>query len=141
MGEGVRVVGNRVPAVVHTRTPVRGTRIVHMSTALVVRGDGHRSESAGARGHPGETAPISSRMRRTHNRRGEQLVSDAQEGPANAHKLSGRTELFPQRYGARRRVMFRAALEVGIAQRAFAALAGLRAAGLIKRPDRLAQVR
>ena len=47
-------------------------------------------------------------------------------------------ELFPQHYGVRRSVMFRAAVEVGFAQRAFALLAGLRAMGLVKRPARLA---
>lgn len=47
-------------------------------------------------------------------------------------------ELFPRRYGVTNRVMFRAALEVGLTQRAFAALAALRTAGLLKRPVRLA---
>jgi saccharopine dehydrogenase-like NADP-dependent oxidoreductase len=47
-------------------------------------------------------------------------------------------ELFPEHYGVKRSVMFRAAVEVGFAQRAFALLAGLRAVGLIKRPARLA---
>jgi len=47
-------------------------------------------------------------------------------------------ELFPSRYQARRRVMFRAALEVGFTQRVFALLAGLRSAGLLKHPSRLA---
>jgi saccharopine dehydrogenase-like NADP-dependent oxidoreductase len=47
-------------------------------------------------------------------------------------------ELFPQRYPSVRWVMFRAALEVGIAQRAFAVLATLRSVGLISRPERLA---
>ncbi len=49
-------------------------------------------------------------------------------------------ELFPRRYQVTRRVMFRAALEVGLAQRAFALLATLRAAGLIGQPARLAGV-
>lgn len=49
-------------------------------------------------------------------------------------------ELFPEHYGVRRSVMFRAAVEVGIAQRAFAVLAGLRAVGLVKRPARMAGV-
>lgn len=49
-------------------------------------------------------------------------------------------ELFPRRYAATRRVMFRAALEVGIAQRAFAGIAGLRRLGLLRRPQRLAGV-
>lgn len=47
-------------------------------------------------------------------------------------------ELFPARYGVANRVMFRAALEVGVTQRAFAALAALRTAGLLKRPANLA---
>lgn len=47
-------------------------------------------------------------------------------------------ELFPARYGVANRVMFRAALEVGVTQRAFAALAALRTAGLLKRPAKLA---
>ena len=47
-------------------------------------------------------------------------------------------ELFPARYAVKRRVMFRAALEVGMTQRAFAALAALRTIGLLKRPAALA---
>jgi saccharopine dehydrogenase-like NADP-dependent oxidoreductase len=47
-------------------------------------------------------------------------------------------ELFPARYGVEQRVMFRAAVEIGMAQRAFAMLAGLRALGLITQPARLA---
>lgn len=47
-------------------------------------------------------------------------------------------ELFPPRYRVTDRVAFRAALEVGITQHAFAALAALRAAGLLKRPASLA---
>jgi hypothetical protein len=49
-------------------------------------------------------------------------------------------ELFPQRYRVRQRVHFRAALEVGLAQQAFAVLARLRAARLLRRPERLAPV-
>lgn len=49
-------------------------------------------------------------------------------------------ELFPQRYKVTERVMFRAAVEVGLAQRVFAMLAGLRTARLIGRPARLAGV-
>lgn len=49
-------------------------------------------------------------------------------------------ELFPQRYQVTQRVMFRAAVEVGLAQRVFAMLAALRAARLIGRPARLAGV-
>ena len=47
-------------------------------------------------------------------------------------------ELFPPRYQVRQRVHFRAALEVGLAQQAFAVLARLRALGLVRRPERLA---
>lgn len=47
-------------------------------------------------------------------------------------------ELFPERYGVRDRVMFRAALEVAATQRAFAMLAALRGMGLLRRPERLA---
>jgi saccharopine dehydrogenase-like NADP-dependent oxidoreductase len=47
-------------------------------------------------------------------------------------------EVFPQHYKVTRRVMFRAAIEVGIAQRAFAVLASLRAAHLIGQPARSA---
>jgi len=48
-------------------------------------------------------------------------------------------ELFPQRYGARERVVFRAALEVGLSQRMLAMLAALRAARLISPPSRWAR--
>ncbi len=47
-------------------------------------------------------------------------------------------ELFPARYSVRQRVVFRAALEVGLTQRVLAALAGLRAAGVLKQPARWA---
>jgi saccharopine dehydrogenase-like NADP-dependent oxidoreductase len=47
-------------------------------------------------------------------------------------------ELLPAHYRVTQRVSFRAALEVGLAQRAFAALAALRAWGLLRRPERLA---
>lgn len=47
-------------------------------------------------------------------------------------------ELFPQRYSVNQRVMFRAALEVGWAQRGLAMLAALRSSGWIGRPTRLA---
>jgi saccharopine dehydrogenase-like NADP-dependent oxidoreductase len=49
-------------------------------------------------------------------------------------------ELFPARYPGVQNVMFRAALEVGIGQAAFAALATLRRKGLISRPERLAKL-
>jgi saccharopine dehydrogenase-like NADP-dependent oxidoreductase len=49
-------------------------------------------------------------------------------------------ELFPQHYEVRQRVLFRAAVEVGLAQRVFAMLAALRSARLIGRPARLASV-
>jgi len=47
-------------------------------------------------------------------------------------------ELFPLRYSVTQRVIFRAALEVGLAQRGLAMLAVLRSSGLIGRPTRLA---
>lgn len=47
-------------------------------------------------------------------------------------------ELFPQHFGVRQRVMFRAALEVALSQRVFALLAALRARGLLRRPAALA---
>ena len=47
-------------------------------------------------------------------------------------------ELFPARYAGVQSVMFRAALEVGLAQHAFAFLASMRRAGLLPSPARLA---
>jgi saccharopine dehydrogenase-like NADP-dependent oxidoreductase len=47
-------------------------------------------------------------------------------------------ELFPQRYPAVRTVMFRAALELGVTQRALAAVASLRRMGMIRQPARFA---
>jgi hypothetical protein len=47
-------------------------------------------------------------------------------------------ELFPTRYQVRNRVVFRAALEVGLAQRSFAAIAALRHWGVLPHPERLA---
>jgi saccharopine dehydrogenase-like NADP-dependent oxidoreductase len=47
-------------------------------------------------------------------------------------------ELFPQRYPGVRNVMFRAALEVGVTQSAFAWIAALRRRGWIERPEALA---
>jgi saccharopine dehydrogenase-like NADP-dependent oxidoreductase len=47
-------------------------------------------------------------------------------------------ELFPTHYRVTQRVMFRAALELGLGQRALAVLATLRAWGLIEHPERLA---
>jgi saccharopine dehydrogenase-like NADP-dependent oxidoreductase len=47
-------------------------------------------------------------------------------------------ELFASRYHVTNHVMFRAALEVGFTQRAFAALAAMRAAGILRQPARLA---
>jgi hypothetical protein len=47
-------------------------------------------------------------------------------------------ELFPARYAGVQSVMFRAALEVGLAQRAFALLASMRRAGVLPSPARLA---
>ena len=49
-------------------------------------------------------------------------------------------ELFPARYRVRERVDFRAAVEVGLAQRAFAVLAWLRRVGVLKNPSALAGV-
>jgi saccharopine dehydrogenase-like NADP-dependent oxidoreductase len=47
-------------------------------------------------------------------------------------------EIFPARYGVTQRVMFRAALEVGLAQRVFALLSRLRSMRLLPRLDRFA---
>ena len=47
-------------------------------------------------------------------------------------------ELFPSRYAGVQSVMFRAALEVGLAQHAFAFMAFLRRAGLLPAPQKLA---
>ncbi|MCO5355356.1 saccharopine dehydrogenase NADP-binding domain-containing protein [Acidovorax kalamii] len=47
-------------------------------------------------------------------------------------------EIFPAHYRVRDRVLFRAALEVGIAQRSFATLASLRHWGLLPHPEKLA---
>jgi len=47
-------------------------------------------------------------------------------------------EIFPAHYRVRDRVLFRAALEVGIAQRSFATLAALRHWGLLPHPEKLA---
>ncbi len=49
-------------------------------------------------------------------------------------------ELFPARYKVRERMEFRAAVEVGLAQRAFAVLAWLRKVGLLKNPAALASI-
>ncbi len=48
-------------------------------------------------------------------------------------------ELFPARYAVRDRVVFRAAVEVGLSQRMLALLAALRAARLIPPPSRWAR--
>ena len=47
-------------------------------------------------------------------------------------------ELFPAYYPGVQSVLFRAALEIGLSQRALAGLAALRRAGVIRRPERLA---
>ncbi|WP_010459799.1 saccharopine dehydrogenase NADP-binding domain-containing protein [Acidovorax radicis] len=47
-------------------------------------------------------------------------------------------EIFPDHYQARDRVTFRAALEVGLAQRSFAAIAALRHWGVLRQPEKLA---
>lgn len=49
-------------------------------------------------------------------------------------------ELFPTHFAVTQRVMFRAALEVGLAQRAFALLAALRTLGLLRHPEKLARL-
>jgi saccharopine dehydrogenase-like NADP-dependent oxidoreductase len=49
-------------------------------------------------------------------------------------------ELFPSHYRVQDRVVFRAAVEVGLAQRAFAFLAWLRQCGLLKNPSALARL-
>jgi hypothetical protein len=48
-------------------------------------------------------------------------------------------EIFPAHFGVRDDVFFRAALEISLAQRAFAALASARAMGVVRRPERLAR--
>ncbi len=48
-------------------------------------------------------------------------------------------ELFPASFSVKDSVLFRAALEVGLAQRAFAAIAALHGAGWLARPERLAE--
>ncbi len=67
--------------------------------------------------------------------------------PVSFHRLRPRfaalceipdLELFPRHYNVRQRVEFRAAVEVGITQRAFALLAWFRTVGLLKQPERLA---
>lgn len=47
-------------------------------------------------------------------------------------------EIFPKHYAGVRSVMFRAALEIGISQRVFAAMAFARRVGLIRRPEQFA---
>jgi saccharopine dehydrogenase-like NADP-dependent oxidoreductase len=68
--------------------------------------------------------------------------------PVHFHRLRPRLgalcdipdlELFPARYGTSGRVMFRAALEVALQQRALALLAALRRLGALKQPARLAR--
>ncbi|RJG03918.1 saccharopine dehydrogenase [Noviherbaspirillum sedimenti] len=49
-------------------------------------------------------------------------------------------ELFPQHYRGVHTVMFRAALEIGMTQRALSAVATCRQLGLIRRPDRFARL-
>ena len=48
-------------------------------------------------------------------------------------------EIFPAHFGVRDEVFFRAALEIGLAQRALSAVAAARAAGVLKRPEQLAR--
>jgi len=49
-------------------------------------------------------------------------------------------EIFPQHYSGVRSVVFRAALEVGLSQRVFAAMAHARRIGLLKHPERFANL-
>lgn len=67
--------------------------------------------------------------------------------PVRFHRLQPRLgavcdipdlEIFPTHYQARDRVTFRAALEVGLAQRTFATLAALRHWGVMPHPEKLA---
>ncbi|KRD50292.1 saccharopine dehydrogenase [Acidovorax sp. Root275] len=67
--------------------------------------------------------------------------------PVQFHRLQPRLgavcdipdlEIFPDHYQARDRVTFRAALEVGLAQRSFAAIAALRHWGVLRQPEKLA---
>lgn len=71
----------------------------------------------------------------------------ASPAPVQFHRLRPRIgalcdipdlELFPRHYSGVQSVMFRAALEIGATQRALAAVAALRRAGLIRRPERFA---
>ncbi|WP_298209191.1 saccharopine dehydrogenase NADP-binding domain-containing protein [Acidovorax sp.] len=71
----------------------------------------------------------------------------AQPTPVQFHRLRPRLgavcdipdlEIFPARYQARSRVTFRAALEVGLAQRTFASIAALHHWGLLPHPEKLA---
>lgn len=71
----------------------------------------------------------------------------AQPTPVQFHRLRPRLgavcdipdlEIFPAHYLARDRVTFRAALEVGLAQRSFAAIAALRHWGVLRHPENLA---
>lgn len=71
----------------------------------------------------------------------------AHPAPVQFHRLRPRLgavcdipdlEIFPAHYKARDRVTFRAALEVGLAQRTFAAIAALRHWGLLPHPEKLA---
>lgn len=71
----------------------------------------------------------------------------AHPSPVQFHRLKPRLgavcdipdlELFPDHYCVQERVSFRAALEVGLAQRTFAALAALRQRGVLRHPEKLA---
>jgi hypothetical protein len=72
----------------------------------------------------------------------------AEPEPVRFHRLATRRgalcdipdlEIFPRHYRVAQRVIFRAALEVGLAQWGFAGLAAARRAGLIRRPERFAR--
>lgn len=79
--------------------------------------------------------------------RWQQRLGWASPEPVHFHRLRSRVgalcdipdlELFPSHYRVRQRVWFAAALEVSLAQWSFAAIAALRARGLLRQPERLA---
>ncbi|BEP64327.1 saccharopine dehydrogenase NADP-binding domain-containing protein [Variovorax sp. V213] len=76
-------------------------------------------------GRPGWAHPTTVRFARMKPRRG--ALCDIPD-----------LELFPARYAGVQSVMFRAALEVGLAQHAFAFMAFMRRAGLLRAPQKLA---
>jgi len=82
----------------------------------------HRGEWTG---RPGWAHPTTVRFARMKPRRG--ALCDIPD-----------LELFPARYAGVQSVMFRAALEVGLAQHAFAFMAFMRRVGLLRAPQKLA---